>query len=299
MRARTGVVRIWHWAHLVANPHCEAARETEWHLAWKILGIDGTQEVKVGRRRADVLAPCGFAVEFQASALDVDEVRSREGDWAAQGGMAWVFRADKEFAAGHLEVCGAFTGEEHLVKPENRATLDVTWRWAPVQVRVARAASFLDIGNDELVFIGAWRPGSSPLTGYGWKVSKDWVVQNLLRGSRIPAPLAGDPQEIERRIEAWERAELEKKQAERWKEQAARRKGLLAGDQGGMRRERMEQEREWMTGILQHLREAPSGVRYAEDACDVCGQGVEADYAEELRKKSLLARHVMCKPGQR
>jgi len=205
MLARTGPVRIWHWAHVEYNPHCEAARETEWHLAWKILGIDGTQEVKVGRRRADVLAPGRFAVEFQASALDVDKVRSREDDWSGQGGMAWVFRAGKEFAAGHIEVCGAFTGEEHLVKPENRATLDITWRWAPWQVRGARAPSFLDIGGGELLFIGAWRPGSSPLTGYGWKVPKDWVVQKLLHGSVIPAPFAGDPAEIKAKIDAWQR----------------------------------------------------------------------------------------------
>jgi len=215
MRARTGSVRIWHWAHLERSPHCEAARETEWHLAWKALGLEGTQEVKVGARRADVLAPGGFAVEFQASALYPAAVREREDDWAAQGGMAWVFRAGKEFAAGHIGVCGAFAGEEHLVKPENRATLDVTWRWAPVQVRLARAASFLDIGNDELVFIGACRAGSSPLTGYGWKVPKDWVVQHLLHGSVIPAPFAGDPAEIKAKIDAWQRqrAEADRKAA--------------------------------------------------------------------------------------
>ena len=34
--AGTGSVRIWHWAHLVHNPRCKAARETEWHLAWKV-----------------------------------------------------------------------------------------------------------------------------------------------------------------------------------------------------------------------------------------------------------------------
>jgi hypothetical protein len=204
MRARTGTVRIWHWAHLERNPHCEAALETAWHLAWKILGLDGTQEVRVGRRRADVLAPGGFAVEFQASTLDPVEVRAREDDWAGQGGIAWVFKADRESAAGHLEAGESFADyEEHLVKPENRATLDITWRWAPVQVRVAGAPSFLDIGGEELLFIGDWHRAESPLTGYGWRVSKDWVVQNLLHGNTIPAPFAGDPAEIRQKIEAW------------------------------------------------------------------------------------------------
>jgi competence CoiA-like predicted nuclease len=37
IRPRTGSVRIWHWAHLVHNPRCKAARAAEWHLAWKVL----------------------------------------------------------------------------------------------------------------------------------------------------------------------------------------------------------------------------------------------------------------------
>ena len=41
MRAGTGSVRIWHWAHLVHNPRCKAARETEWHLAGKVLAWPG------------------------------------------------------------------------------------------------------------------------------------------------------------------------------------------------------------------------------------------------------------------
>jgi hypothetical protein len=223
MRARTGSVRIWHWAHVAANPHCEAARETAWHLAWKVLGLDGTQEVTVGSRRADVLAPGGFALEFQATALGVDEVRAREADWAAQGGMAWVFRADRQAAAGYIEIRGAFDGDEDLVKPENRATLEVTWRWAPEQIRAARAASFLDIGDDELVFVGGWYPESSPLAGYGWKVSKDWVVRNVLHGSTIPAPLAAHPSGVRRKIEAWQRRRGEAARLAAWRLEALQR----------------------------------------------------------------------------
>lgn len=151
MRARTGSVRIWHWAHLEHNPHCEAARESEWHLAWKVLGLDGTQEVKVGCRRADVLAPGGFAVEFQASALTREEVRAREDDWSAQGGMAWVFKADQ----AHIEVTEQYLPQWlHLLKPENQMTVRVTWPRAPERVRAAHAPSFLDVGDDELLFIG-------------------------------------------------------------------------------------------------------------------------------------------------
>jgi hypothetical protein len=226
MRARTGSVRIWHWAHLAASPHCEAARETEWHLAWKILAIDGTQEVKVGRRRADVLAPGGFAVEFQASALDRDEVRAREDDWASQGGMAWVFKADKEFQAGRIRLQESLAGfDDHLVKPENRATLDITWAHAPERVRAARAPSFLDIGGGELLFIGDWPDRDDyPLEGYGWRVPKDWVVENLLRSSKIPAPFAGNPVAVRYKIlqhldrEAEQQREAERKAERRRRE---------------------------------------------------------------------------------
>ena len=210
MRARTGSVRIWHWAHLQRNPHCEAARETEWHLAWKVLGLDGTQEVKVGRRRADVLAPGGFAVEFQASALTGEEVRAREDDWSAQGGMAWVFKADQ----AHIEVTEQYLPQWlHLLKPENQMTVRVTWPRAPERVRAAHAPSFLDVGNDELLFIGGWRPDSSPLSGWGWKVAKNWVVENLLYADQIPGPLADDPADVFRRIDAWERKQRERERA--------------------------------------------------------------------------------------
>jgi competence CoiA-like predicted nuclease len=60
-------------------------------------------------RRADVLAPGGFAVEFQASLVDAEEVRAREADWGTQGGMVWVFRADREFAAGWIVLSGSFS----------------------------------------------------------------------------------------------------------------------------------------------------------------------------------------------
>lgn len=206
MRARSGPVRIWHWAHVEANPHCAAAGESEWHLAWKILGVDGSQEVRVGTRRADVLAPGGFAVEFQASALDTREVHAREDDWAAQGGMVWVFRADQEFAMGRITLSRPFREwEECLLKAEDRATLAITWSHAPERVRAARMPSLLDIGGGELLFVGGWREGSSPLSGYGWRISKDWAVERVLRGGVVPAPLARPPVVVGRRLGTWKR----------------------------------------------------------------------------------------------
>lgn len=100
------------------------------------------------------------------------------------------------------------------MRPENRATLNIRWLFAPDRVRAARAPAFLDIGNDELLFAGGWRPESSPLAGYGWRVPKDWVVANVLRGGAIPARLAEDPAEVRNMIMAHQAAESPKRQAE-------------------------------------------------------------------------------------
>lgn len=238
MLARTGEVLIWHWAHVQENPHCEAARESDWHLAWKARGIDGTQEITVGTRRADILAPGGFAVEFQASAISNSDVWAREADWAAQGGMVWVFRADKAFAARRIRTAKSLAGyDNQLSAPERHQTLDITWSHAPERIRTAGALSFLDLGIGELLFIGGWRHGSSPLTGYGWRVPMNLVVRNVLHGTTIPVPIAGDPAETIRKIERWRQQEAKKKarrrdeelrreaerQHEEWRRQAAAR----------------------------------------------------------------------------
>jgi hypothetical protein len=311
MLARTGEVRIWHWAHRVAAPDCAAAGESAWHLAWKALGIDGTQEVRVGNRRADVLAPGGFAVEFQDWAIDPGELRAREDDWAGQGGMVWVFRADRQYAEGRIEVKPSLArfGDD-LVKPENRATVDIRWSFAPARVRAARAPAFVDIGGGELLFVGAWRLGSSPLTGYGWRVTKESVIRTVLRGDVIPGPLAEDPAVVVRRIEAYVEAQREQRQrelAERLREasrQAVERAERQAAERRREAEERQrEASRQWeasggMAGFharMRKLREAEAARGPA--ACDVCGREVEPDYAAELRKKSLPARHVLCNPG--
>ena len=232
MRGRAGVVRIWHWAHVVRNPHCKAARESEWHLGWKVLGADGSQEVKVGSRRADVLAPGGFAVEFQASALDVCEVRAREADWGAQGGIVWVHRADREFGAGRIVLSDSFLGcDKSLLRPADLATVDVTWSHAPERVRSSRTPSFLDFGNGELLFIGGWRNGSSPLSGYGWRVSREWVVKHVLEGTTLPRPLAADPVAVKRRMRGYMVAADEAERLERLLRQARGPENRTRGDE--------------------------------------------------------------------
>src|SRR5258706_7776427 len=125
MIAKTGTTVIHHWAHETEQPNCSAAYEGPWHLAWKSLGSDGTQEIAVGNRRADVLAPGGFAVEFQQSPMTPEEVRAREADW--KGKLVWIFDAQEAYAEGRLEV------RRHPDRDDADAYRNLRWAHAPVR----------------------------------------------------------------------------------------------------------------------------------------------------------------------
>jgi hypothetical protein len=175
MMAKTGNVMVWHWAHLVRPLDCQAAYETEWHLQWKSLALDGTQERPhpTGKRRADVLALGGFAVEFQHSALTAKDVQAREADWDNK--LVWVFDAQKAYQKGSLKIMGQ-GGQRGLF-----------WFKAPEQIKAARCPTFYDIGNDELLRVGELRQEKSSLKGRGWVVSKQSVVSGVLRGANLPS----------------------------------------------------------------------------------------------------------------
>lgn len=184
MVAKTGNVKIWHWAHKAANPECGLAGESEWHLTWKDRGLPGTQEVwhEDRCRRADVLSPAGIAVEFQHSSLPWDEVRARQADWGHR--LVWMFDARTAWRAGHIE-------------PANGG---VIW-WSPVPRMVLSATAyggcrtFLDLGDTVGVFYVA---GRTPLQGpegadwigqemTGWAVTLDTFIANVLHAADTDA----------------------------------------------------------------------------------------------------------------
>jgi hypothetical protein len=178
MIAKTGDVVIWHWAHESANPHCSSAGESEWHLTWKTEGLDGTQEIARGNRRADVLAPGGFAVEFQKSALSGAEVRAREADWG--GRLVWIFDAREAWEGERIWL------HRHPEKDADDVYRKIRWSHAPERVWAGQCRVILDLGEGNLLYLGKWWDDSSPLRGYGWLVSYGWVVANVVRGLRIP-----------------------------------------------------------------------------------------------------------------
>lgn len=92
--AKCGTLRVWHWAHkgrLTCDPWWEP--ETEWHRRWKnlfpvswqekVLRSEATGELHI----ADIQTPNGLVMEFQHSAIDPVERKSREDFY---GHMLWV-----------------------------------------------------------------------------------------------------------------------------------------------------------------------------------------------------------------
>jgi Competence protein CoiA-like family len=93
--AKCGTIVIWHWAHLADRACGDAwAEESHWHLLWKVWALDQGWEVEVPmekrgvRHRADIVAPSGWVVELQHSALDARQIRAREDFY---GRLAWVW----------------------------------------------------------------------------------------------------------------------------------------------------------------------------------------------------------------
>lgn len=167
MIAKCGDKVVHHWAHAAADPACSSARESVWHLEWKAAGIDGTQEVTVGARRADVLAPGGWAVEFQASPMTAAEVHAREDDWARR--LVWVMDAREQYARGQIEVGGG----------------SLRWAQAPERVRAARCPMLVDLDGEKLFYVAEVhvRQGA-PFEGRGMVVPRQEVVGRVVRGER-------------------------------------------------------------------------------------------------------------------
>jgi hypothetical protein len=185
MLAKTGNVVVWHWAHQVKPLDCQAAYEGEWHREWKSLAREGTQEIAhpLGKRRADVLAPGGFAVEFQASPLTVEEVRAREADWDRK--LVWIFDAREAYTTGRLSVNGYGKSRK------------LFWRRAPERIKGVTCPTYYDVGDSHLIrFIDGYFQGSS-VVGRGLVVTKKSVVADVLHGIKLPpVPVLDTPSEV-------------------------------------------------------------------------------------------------------
>ena len=99
MIAKCGKVKIWHWAHK-SNASCDPwwENETPWHRAWKNHFPEAWQESShvdsaTGEKHiADIKTAAGLVIEFQHSAIQPEEVQSRE---AFYKNMVWVINGTR------------------------------------------------------------------------------------------------------------------------------------------------------------------------------------------------------------
>lgn len=92
--AKCGQVKIWHWAHK-SKRSCDPwwENETEWHRAWKNrFPVEWQEKIHTDpvtgeKHIADVKTASELVIEFQHSAIQPSEIKSRE---AFYTNMVWV-----------------------------------------------------------------------------------------------------------------------------------------------------------------------------------------------------------------
>ena len=137
--AKCGKILVWHWAHKTRDCDPWSEPESQWHLGWKGLFPPDWQEVVMGSHRADVRTPL-CVIEFQKSAISVEEIREREQFY---GQMIWVVEASNWW----LTEYDSF--EKKL--PAGMAR----WLWPRKTWEYALAPIFLDVGDSNLWLITA------------------------------------------------------------------------------------------------------------------------------------------------
>lgn len=98
MLARCGTKKVWHWAHK-GRRHCDHwwENETQWHRDWKNRFLSDWQEVPARDESgelhiADIKTPYGLVVEFQHSAIKLDEVEKRTNFY---GHVIWIIDGNR------------------------------------------------------------------------------------------------------------------------------------------------------------------------------------------------------------
>lgn len=120
MVAKCGSVNIWHWAHK-SKLSCDLwwENETPWHREWKNQFPKEYQEIShvdpatEERHIADIKTTRGFVVEFQHSAIDLVEVKSRE---AFYKNMVWIVDATR-LTRDYKRFCKGFDLISPSIKP--------------------------------------------------------------------------------------------------------------------------------------------------------------------------------------
>ena len=97
--SKCGTIKVWHWAHHTKK-HCDSwwENEGEWHRKWKSYFPESYQEVRMQDKKtgefhiADIQLNNELVIELQNSAINIDEMKSRENFYK---NMIWIVNAEK------------------------------------------------------------------------------------------------------------------------------------------------------------------------------------------------------------
>jgi len=113
--SKCGTQKLWHWAHAnrqSCDPWWEI--ETPWHREWKSYWSSEFQEVvqfstqDQEKHIADIKTASGRVIEFQNSAMNDEELSSRE---AFYGNMVWVVNGASFLK--NIEICTKLPNPDH------------------------------------------------------------------------------------------------------------------------------------------------------------------------------------------
>ena len=157
--AKCGAIKVWHWAHVTAD--CDPWYEgmTEWHIEWQSQFPAEYREVVIRNgdevHRADIALPDGTIIEFQHSAISVDEIKRREAFYGEK--MIWVFDASEPMRKGRFSL--RQKGKYH------------TFRWKHPKLSIASTSrrKILDFGTDGLMDVRKMGQ-STPCGGWGYMI---------------------------------------------------------------------------------------------------------------------------------
>lgn len=122
MIAKCGRRITHHWSHRhIKNCDPWWENETEWHRSWKNLYPTECREVTFSSpdgeiHRADIKTPSGIIIEFQNSAIDTDELFSREDFYK---NLVWVVNGEKFKSNFHIY--------HALPDPKSEMAKDLVW----------------------------------------------------------------------------------------------------------------------------------------------------------------------------
>lgn len=167
VRAHCGRIVPPYWSHL-AGADCDRWTEpmTAWHCEWQERFPWDCREVVLPPHRADVRSPSGWVLEFQHSALSVDEIEERENFY---GHMVWVF-----------DLTGFERGDGRLVLDGNGGQL--LWNSPRVSWLKAQKGVYLDTrwGVFRREAQEPWRRNPNSIVMFGTMMEKDDFVKRVM-----------------------------------------------------------------------------------------------------------------------